>query len=175
MARRSPTTDPYTVLGVHEGSSAAEIKRAYRERVLRCHPDRDPSPNAADVFRNVHEAYRVLSDPAQRFLFERGRKARTDDNRCRPATAQRRPDRGTERMPAEEPDRAIDPWLFKGLHITGLLFGLGCVGGVGTGYLFNDWPPLMLMFMLPGLVVLPDCWTVLFSNEKAPMRRGFRS
>ncbi|MBK7554300.1 MAG: J domain-containing protein [Flavobacteriales bacterium] len=174
MTRRSPITDPYAVLGVHEGSSAAEIKRAYRERVLRCHPDRDPSPNAAEVFRNVHEAYRVLSDPAQRYLFERGRASSSENIRPGPAPSQRRRDHNAEQIPMEEPERAIDPWLFKGLHITGLLFGLGCVGGVGTGYLFNDWPPLMLAFMLPGLVVLPDCWAVLFSKEKSPMRRGFR-
>ncbi|MEO8068541.1 MAG: J domain-containing protein [Flavobacteriales bacterium] len=167
MARRPNPIDPYTTLGVHAGSSAADIKRAYRERVLRCHPDMDPSPNAAEVFRKVHEAYRILSDPAQRFLYEQGLRP----GNARPRTAQE-PLRYRARPAAreqimEEPDRPIDPWLFRGLHITGLLFGIGCVGGISLGYLLYGWPSFMLVFMLPGLLVLPDCWAVLFARGKS--------
>ncbi|MFZ1686605.1 MAG: J domain-containing protein [Flavobacteriales bacterium] len=166
MARRSTHIDPYAILGVHAGSSATEIKRAYRERVLRCHPDIDPSPNAAEVFRNVHEAYRILSDPAQRFLFEQrgsSRPAPPRQHRDRPFA---QPRMEPEDPFVEEPGRPIDPWLFKGLHITGLLFGICCVGGISAGYLFQDWPSFMLIFMVPGLLVFPDCWAVLFVRPK---------
>lgn len=168
MALRPTHPDPYAVLGVHECSTSAEIKRAYRERVLRCHPDIDPSPNAAEAFRNVHEAYRILSDPALRFLHER--RSHTAAHKSKQRTGQ--PIRRAATQPLactnEEPDRRIDPWLFKGLYITGLLFGIACVGGISTGYLLDGWPPWMLVFMLPGLLVLPDCWEVLFAKAKAP-------
>lgn len=166
MARRSYPIDPYTTLGVNAGSSAADIKRAYRERVLRCHPDMDPSPNAAEVFRKVHEAYRILSDPAQRFLYEQGARPGSPRQNTSPGPqAHRAKPMARERI-IEEPDRPIDPWLFRGLHITGLLFGIGCVGGISVGYLFYGWPSFMLAFMLPGLLVLPDCWAVLFARSK---------
>ena len=176
MARRPTQTDPYAILGVHECSTAAEIKRAYRERVLRCHPDIDPSPNAAAAFRNVHEAYRILSDPALRFRHEqRGRFAADHrqvgvKHKSRQRTGQpiRRASAQPRTWTDTEPDRRIDPWLFKGLYITGLLFGIACVGGISAGYLFDAWPPYMLVFMLPGLLVLPDCWEVLFAKAKAP-------
>lgn len=183
MARRpTPPTrrgyevlDLYTILGVHAGSTATEIKRAYRERVLRCHPDMDPSPNAAEAFRKVHQAYRILSDPAQRFLFEQHghvEPGKPKQHRERPFVHARSKPRGwtdmePDRPPTRRGDDAIDPWLFKGLHITGLLFGVGCVGGISTGYLFGEWPPYMLVFMLPGLMVLPDCWAVLFARSKS--------
>lgn len=166
MARRPTLIDPYATLGVHAGSTATEIKRAYRERVLRCHPDVDPSPNAAEAFRNVHEAYRILSDPAQRFLFEQRGHVIPDKTKSRPERSSAQTRMKPSEWSVEEPDRPIDPWLFKGLHITGLLFGVGCVGGISTGYLFDDWPSFMLFFMLPGLLVLPDCWAVLFARSK---------
>jgi len=57
----SPKRDYYAVLGVEEGASEAKIRRAYRKLALRFHPDRNKSPLAAEKFKEVREAYAVLS------------------------------------------------------------------------------------------------------------------
>jgi molecular chaperone DnaJ len=55
----------YEVLGVSEGASPDEIRRAYRRLVRRCHPD-VAGERAAGAFREVHEAYDTLGDEARR-------------------------------------------------------------------------------------------------------------
>ncbi len=55
--------DYYEVLGVSKSASAEEIKRSYRKLAIKYHPDRNPDdPNAEDKFKEVAEAYSVLSD-----------------------------------------------------------------------------------------------------------------
>lgn len=62
--------DPYVSLGVDRNADAEDIKRVYRRIVRECHPDRNPSPAAEVRFREVSEAYAVLSDPEARALFD---------------------------------------------------------------------------------------------------------
>ncbi len=57
--------DYYTVLGIRRTESPAAIRRAFRRLVVRYHPDR-ASAQEARRFQEIVEAYRVLSDPAQR-------------------------------------------------------------------------------------------------------------
>jgi hypothetical protein len=54
-------SDYRKVLGVTESASAEQIKRAYRRLALRYHPDRNKSPKAAERFKEVREAYAVLT------------------------------------------------------------------------------------------------------------------
>jgi molecular chaperone DnaJ len=63
--------DYYEVLGVSRGSSMDEIKSAYRDLALKYHPDRNPSPDAEDRFKEINEAYQVLSDPDARARYDR--------------------------------------------------------------------------------------------------------
>ncbi|HXF94399.1 MAG TPA: molecular chaperone DnaJ [Nitrospiraceae bacterium] len=58
--------DYYEVLGVDRSATRDEIKRAYRQLALKYHPDRNKSPDAAERFREIAEAYAVLSDDAKR-------------------------------------------------------------------------------------------------------------
>src|ERR1051325_5694741 len=69
MAKR----DYYEVLGVPRDVDAATLKRAYRELALKYHPDQNPNnPDAEAHFKEVSEAYTVLSDPDSRSKYDRG-------------------------------------------------------------------------------------------------------
>ncbi len=67
-----PKRDPYEVLGVSRDASADDIKSAYRRLARRYHPDVNPDdPSAEDKFKEVGNAYSVLSDPDKRARFDR--------------------------------------------------------------------------------------------------------
>ncbi|MGB9798031.1 MAG: J domain-containing protein [bacterium] len=69
--------DYYEVLGVAPTASEEEIKRRFRELVRRYHPDVHPDKLFShEVFRQILEAYKVLSDPEKRKLYDASRKAR---------------------------------------------------------------------------------------------------
>lgn len=69
MARKR---DYYAVLGVGREADDAEIKRAYRELARKHHPDLNPdSPEAGERFKEINEAYAVLSDRQQRGRYDR--------------------------------------------------------------------------------------------------------
>ena len=64
--------DPYRVLGVNRGASEEEIKRAYRRLARRHHPDMNNNSKAAEGrFKEVSEAYEILSDAEKRRLYDR--------------------------------------------------------------------------------------------------------
>lgn len=67
--------DFYKVLGVAEDSSEADIKKAYRKLARKYHPDQNPGDEAAEKkFKEVSEAYDVLSDPKQKEEYDQIRK-----------------------------------------------------------------------------------------------------
>ncbi|XP_001515558.1 dnaJ homolog subfamily B member 1 [Ornithorhynchus anatinus] len=63
--------DYYETLGLSRGASDEEIKRAYRRQALRYHPDKNKDPGAEEKFKEIAEAYDVLSDPRKRDIFDR--------------------------------------------------------------------------------------------------------
>ena len=62
--------DFYKILGVRHGATAAEIKRAYRNKAKLLHPDVSHDENSVEEFKKVVRAFEVLSDVKQRSLFE---------------------------------------------------------------------------------------------------------
>jgi molecular chaperone DnaJ len=63
--------DYYDLLGVQRDASEQELKKAYRQLALKYHPDRNPgSKPSEDKFKEINEAYEVLSDPQKRQRYD---------------------------------------------------------------------------------------------------------
>lgn len=63
--------DYYRILGLSRGASEDDIKKAYRKQALRYHPDKNKDPGAEERFKEIAEAYDVLSDPKKREIFDK--------------------------------------------------------------------------------------------------------
>lgn len=64
-------SDYYSILGIDKGASEAEVKKAYRKKAQEFHPDKNPGDKGAEAkFKEVQEAYEVLSDSQKRSRYD---------------------------------------------------------------------------------------------------------
>ncbi|CAK9786103.1 DnaJ-domain-containing protein [Cutaneotrichosporon oleaginosum] len=69
-------TELYDLLGVKPEATDIELKKAYRKLAIKWHPDKNPSEEAEAKFKEIGEAYQILSDPDQRAFYDKvGRQA----------------------------------------------------------------------------------------------------
>ena len=66
----SEKRDYYEVLGLSKGASEEEIKKAYRKMAKKYHPDINKEPGAEEKFKEINEAYEVLSDPQKKATYD---------------------------------------------------------------------------------------------------------
>ena len=71
--RLQPTMgkDYYKILNVPRNASEEEVRKGYKKMALKFHPDKNKSPEAEDRFKEIAEAYEVLSDPQKREVFDK--------------------------------------------------------------------------------------------------------
>lgn len=62
--------DYYEVLGLQKSATAADIKKAYRKMALKFHPDKNKEPDAETKFKEINQAYEVLSDENKRKAYD---------------------------------------------------------------------------------------------------------
>jgi len=99
-------SDYYSVLGIKPSATQEEVKRAYRKAVFRYHPDRNPGDSeSADKFKQVLDAYEVLSDSNQRAKY---------DQVARPAQNESE----AEEEPAKEESTQFGADSGNGFHFT---------------------------------------------------------
>ncbi len=65
-------TDYYSTLGIRRDAAQEDIKRAYRRLARELHPDVNPDPQTQERFKEITQAYEVLSDPEKRQMYDMG-------------------------------------------------------------------------------------------------------
>jgi hypothetical protein len=132
MRSPAPTRfrDHYAILGVASDAGDAEIRAAYREKAKQCHPDLHPGDAAAERFRLISEARRVLLSPGSRAAFNLDRMEHELRLEIVSVVHFRRPrsQDGTAAAPATpRVDIARPIWQGGGLMLAGMLAVLVCV------------------------------------------------
>ncbi|XP_069464371.1 dnaJ homolog subfamily C member 17 [Ambystoma mexicanum] len=112
-----PDTDLYALLGLNPEASHKDIKKAYRQKALTCHPDKNPdNTRAAERFHQLSQALAVLTDASARAAYDRVRRAREaaakrtqrlDDHRKRVKLDLEARERDAQSRISEEEERRI--------------------------------------------------------------------
>jgi len=129
------TRDYYDILGVSKSASGAELKAAYRKQALQWHPDRNKSPEAEKKFKEINEAYEVLSDAEKKSAYDQFGHAAFQAGGFGAAAG---PFAGAEGFPGAGQTRTYRQGPFSYTYTT---YGGGAPGGSpfeGLGFDFSD-------------------------------------
>ena len=179
----------YEILGVKQTAHLEEIKRAFRRRALRVHPDRNPGDyRAAAKFNRVNEAYEVLSDPDRRRAYdialenseaaerERSERAAGDARRrrlVRAAAAIGIPSAIWAPVGVGVSQGTTTDWVFAAVWIAlvvGALLGVAAtVSEGGAGPLFGAFAIGAVVVLAPVIVLgeMEFGWTIVAGNAIA--------
>jgi len=118
--------DYYQIMGVERTATEREIKRTYRRLAVQYHPDKNPTPEAEAKFKEVNEAYMVLSDPEAKAAYDErlANPAFYSLKDVQPWTRDPAYKRATSRRPAGPSERTI--FMQSMLKYSRLLFYFGC-------------------------------------------------
>lgn len=75
-------TEYYDLLGVQPDADDAQLKKAYRLKAIKWHPDKNKAPEAEDMFKNISIAYQVLSDPNDRAWYDKNGKKTSEQGQA---------------------------------------------------------------------------------------------
>lgn len=127
----------YKILGIEKTATDDEIKKAYRKLALKYHPDKNKSPEAEGRFKEIAEAYEVLSDKKKRQLFDQYGADGLKDGM---------PGSGAEHFTTQRDPRATFAQFFGNANPFGIFFGgddpthvfetqtMSMTGGLGDDY-----------------------------------------
>ncbi|HUL62279.1 MAG TPA: J domain-containing protein [Methanocella sp.] len=101
----------YDVLGVRREDDGEAIKQAYHRLALEYHPDKNPTPEAAERMKQINEAYRVLGDPALKAEYDLKTMAAAMDSNPYARWYQQR---AGERQRADDATRGAQAWTAPG-------------------------------------------------------------
>jgi curved DNA-binding protein len=131
------TGDYYRALGVDRSAGQDEIQRAYRRLARRFHPDLNKDPGAEERFKDINEAYEVLSDPKKRARYDRygAQWRQVPEDYDGPAPGAGPFGGGGRRVYVNTGGGGFDEAGFGGVDVEDLLGGLfgGRAGGFGRG------------------------------------------
>lgn len=103
-------TDYYKTLGINKNATAADIKKAYRKMAMKWHPDKNPdNKDEADKrFKDIAEAYEVLSDADKRAVYDRHGKTGLRNGSGGPSNTTHEPPSGAKHRSPRSPDLSHD-------------------------------------------------------------------
>ena len=108
-ATRRLCTRHYDVLGITSDALQAEVKGAYLRKAKAFHPDINKTPEAAQRFRQITDAYKVLRNPASRAAYDSGKREATT-TREEATTREREKSRERKSWDAYEPGQTYASW-----------------------------------------------------------------
>lgn len=144
--------DLYSVLGVPRIASREEINDAFRRQASQYHPDRNKDEGAAQKFKELSEAYSVLSDPGKRRLYDALGPERYDDPRevlffqLNQEAANREMEREYERSRSAQQYEDAEGLAF-------LIFGLIIIDFVTPHWVLGPWFYVFNAFLLLAIAV----------------------
>lgn len=176
----------YEILGVASTANTDEIRKAFRAKAKLLHPDVSSAPNANEKFRQVNEAYEVLTDVQRRYLFdlqlgsllqkEQARKvhpktygsAKTRQNFhydwesiSRAAYARK-----------QQKEREEENYLFRAtgtmlqfLYVFGMFMGFVVTGITVWAIWLGFWPAISVLAATPGIFMVKEGWQGITGQE----------